>query len=338
MKIANKIKGGLRGLVVGGLITLGSLFAKDAKAAPSFDGYLYKSNGIKQDSSMVYIVKPDKSDTCTILDPPWDDSGWVKSYGWNWSRAPPSGWGLVPGDTCNIFAIDSSNQRANTWREITGAGSHLTIPLYPAGYSIGIKKITSPNSDTLMEGRCKIKHNGNYSDEIVDTFNTKYSNDYDGKFNLAESESIKAWCPALPDTGSNGKNARDWNKILGDSIFVDGKGINVNEIGESKGTIQRKFIDGDTLTSILLHAVGIDESKPKKLEYRIERNPCINGAIIYKNGKFDVELYDVAGKQVDKASGNDMVKIGYKAPSGAYFAKIYGTDGKAKVTKLIKTK
>ncbi|MFA5084295.1 MAG: hypothetical protein WC475_02850 [Candidatus Paceibacterota bacterium] len=329
----NQIKNWLKGIAVGGLITLGSMFAKDAKAAPTFEGDIGESNGIKQDSSITYIVKPDKSDTTDALPPTYSK----RRDMWKWSVTAPTDWGLVPGDTCDIFTIDSSGQRANTWREITGAGGHLTIPLYPAGYSIGIKDITSPNSDTLMEGRCKIKHNGNYSDEIVDTFNTK-SSYYDGKFNLAESESVKTWCPTLPDTGSNGKNARDWNKLIGDSIFVDGKGINVNEIGESRGIFQRKFKDGDTLTSILLHAVGIDESKPKYLEYTIDRNPCINSAIIYKTGKFAVELYDRAGRLVDEKSGEEKVEIGCKAPSGAYFAKIYGKAKDASTVKLIKLK
>lgn len=84
--------------------------------------------------------------------------------------------------------------------------------------------------------------------------------------------------------------------------------------------------------------IGMPENTQFRREARISQNPFVNGAVVYKKGKFDVELYDLSGRKVEKVSGKDEVKIGYKQPSGAYFAKIYGQDGKSKVKKLIKVK
>jgi len=75
-----------------------------------------------------------------------------------------------------------------------------------------------------------------------------------------------------------------------------------------------------------------------KRNLRIAPNPCVNDAVVYSDGKFDVKLYNIAGQEVEKASGKDKVSIAYKAPAGVYFAKVYGKDGKAEVKKLIKVK
>ena len=77
---------------------------------------------------------------------------------------------------------------------------------------------------------------------------------------------------------------------------------------------------------------------PGARDFVIAQNPFVNGTIVYKKGNFDVELYDLSGREVEKVSGKDRVKIAYKQPSGAYFAKIYGKEGKSEVKKLIKVK
>jgi hypothetical protein len=79
--------------------------------------------------------------------------------------------------------------------------------------------------------------------------------------------------------------------------------------------------------------VRVEEEKARKnnLEFRVSPNPFINGTIIYKNGRFKDEVYDLSGRKVQVIDGNDKAEVGKKLGPGVYFAMV-----KDKVKKLVK--
>ena len=282
-----------------GILGLGYLaIPKQANAQSiTFNGINYSKNAI------ITLTHPNGIDTVKAIAATYIP----RKKGWAWARAPPVGWNLQPGDTVRIYATDSLGMNEqNTWRDVTGP-SNLVIPLFankPKNYIIAIRNVT--DSDTLAEGKCRIKHNGNYSDGIVDTFNLVPS-DYDFAFNLANSDSVWQWT-----------NGGDWNQILGDSVFVEGRAINNNKTGSSKGVIQRYWTDGDVLPDITLQVVVEENRLENKVRETgsliIRPNPAKNYIISTK----EAILYDALGRPIKKI---DKGKNNLDLNSGVYFIK-----------------
>lgn len=299
-----------------GILSLGYLIIPKQANAQTFNGINYSKK------SIITITHPNGIDTVCAL----ANTYIPRKDGWNWGRTVPSSWNLQPGDTVDIYATDSFGvNEQNTWRNVTGAGGHLVIPLFankPKNYTIAVRNVTS--IDTLAEGRCRVKHNGNYSDWVVDTFNLIPS-DHDFAFNLANSDSVWQWTAG-----------GDWDSILNDSVFVEATGIPSGRTGSSKRIIQRYWTDGDQLDDITLGVVVEEENNLENKVNNFKVYPSHGNMFNVKDYRGKVSIYDETGRKVAVSviqDENSKLNLAY-LPRGVYFIKPEDVAGE--VEKIVK--
>lgn len=190
--------------IAGFILAILLLSAPKQAEAQVAEGFVGPEHG----QSIVYTTNPTGTDTTSDV----ANIYIPKKDVWYWTTPLPNG--VSPGDTCPVWAIDTLGERADTWVEVTGAGGHKVITLYPGGYTGTISDINNC-SDTLVSANLVVKHNGNYSDTLTDTFNIDVGNYHDIYFNLAKSGSVQVW-----------SNNGDWDQLFGDSVFVTANAIN----------------------------------------------------------------------------------------------------------------
>jgi hypothetical protein len=273
--------------------------------------------------AIVHMIKPDQTDTVTATAATYVP----RMKGYYWSRDAPAGWNVQTGDTLDFFVIPQSggNKIQKIWKDVTGP-SDIVKPLFlddSLNYTIAVRTCNSIN-DTLIEGRCQVKHNGNFSDELVDTFNISTSG-HDLYFNLSRSDSVWNWT-----------NGGDWDLILGDSAFITANAINVPGSGSTLGEIQREYIDVDVLPDIAM--VGVKEenhTRTKGLEKKVW--PTITNGKINLSGYKKANIYDASGRKVGSYQFSEPTVhgVGLPATPGIYFIK---DEEDGETEKVIKTK
>lgn len=303
--------------VVGIAALLYSLVSRKADAW-SFEGLNYGSSAA---NSIVWMLNPQKTDSVSAT-----ASFYVpRMKGWYWSKDTPPQWNVQMGDTCWFHAKDATGtKKQETWRNVTATGN-LVIPICldrDKNYTFAIRNITN-SGDTLVEMTTRVKHNGNWSDPVVDTAKTATSY-HDGHNNIARSDSVWNWT-----AGGN------WNAILNDSVVVDVRGLVHGGLGSSRGTIRRQYIDGDVLPDIAL--IGVEErekgleNKLGKYDLQVLGNPSKNPVFSckgYVGKKTGLRVYGAAGEFLGEyASNNGMWQVeGLKA--GVYFGVVEGSRKK----------
>jgi hypothetical protein len=231
--------------------------------------------------------------------------------GWYHSKST-SGW-INIGDTCDVSAYKDGKIH-NVWTVVQGTVNNVLTMFLDKNrnYTLGVWNVT--NTDTLVDGTCRVKHNGRYSDTIRDTFNVNYSFP-DFSFNLATSDSVWNW------TGGG-----NWNNILGDSVFVYGRGIAHGDTGSSRGVIRRTYNEGDVLPDIqLTSGVENEGSLVKKVvgDLRITPNPFTSFATLPGHEAERFSLYDISGRKVGTYRGD---RVGEGLAPGVYFLRQEGKN------------
>jgi hypothetical protein len=105
--------------------------------------------------------------------------------------------------------------------------------------------------------------------------------------------------------------------------------------GFTKGEVQHRFIDADTLASFNLDSVGIKENLEKKVNMdKLSISPNPAKEFFYLNQSGEIKLYNIIGNQVKEVKGN-KVYTG-DLPSGHYFVEFKPEDSEKTIIKSIK--
>ncbi len=250
------------------------------------------------DSSIVTIYNKTHTDSITAL-----VGQFLKNY---WSKTLPAGWGVNIGDSGTVRIKSPTNDISNI-KWFCTAASDLLPTAFAGKYSISVRD-ASNGADTVTT-KC-YKKGG--LDTLIGVFDiTTSSFAYEVYF----------------DVSSLGLNN-------GDSVFIDAYAP--GEHGQTKGVVQHRFIDADTLASFNL-VVGIpEEQKQKKaLEYQVY--PTITkGKVNVKGLEKGFDVFNVAGQLIEDYQINSTGSYEFNYPDGTYF--IMPKDKTYPTKKVVKTK
>jgi len=252
------------------------------------------------DSSQVTIFNQDHNDSVLAL-----TGQFVKNY---WSRTLPAGWNVLIGDSGTVKIKSLANDISNI-KWFCRAASDLLPTAFAGKYSISVRDVS--NSADTVTAKC-------YKKGGLDTLT--------GVFDITTSPFAYE---IYFDASSLGLNNED-------SVFIDAYAP--GEHGQTKGKVQHRFIDADTLARFNL-IVGIPEEhrQSKPLEYQVY--PTITSGYVNIKGTNKVNVYDISGRNIGHYEGNatsNGFNFEMSAPVGVYILK--PENPKLPGKKIVKTK
>jgi hypothetical protein len=249
------------------------------------------------DSANFTIFKPDNSDSVKTMVGQIVPNYWVKTV--------PDAWGIAPGDS-GIARFDAPSDTSYLKWFCRGAGN-LQPTVFVGGYGVSVRDVTDGGIDSV-DAKC-FKQGG---------LDTLY-----GRFDITSS----SWAYELYFDVSS------LSLVNGDSVVIEATAP--GKYGITKGEVQHRFIDADTLESFNLDTVSIKENLEKKVKadkLNVRPNPA--NEFFYLNQSGEIYVYDMLGNQVKEIKGN-KVYTG-DLPQGHYFMKFKPEDSEKTIMKSIK--
>ncbi|UZE93848.1 MAG: T9SS type A sorting domain-containing protein [Candidatus Pacearchaeota archaeon] len=249
------------------------------------------------DSANVTFFKPNSLDSAKTMVGQIVPNYWVKTV--------PDAWGVSPGDSGLVRFDAPSDTSYLKW--FCRGNFTLQPTAFVGGYGISVRDVTDGGIDSV-DAKC-FKQDG---------LDTLY-----GRFDITSS----SWAYEIYFDAST------LGLVDEDTVVIEAAAP--GKYGITKGEVQHRFLDADTLASFNLDTVSIKENLEKKVKVdKLNVRPNPANEFFYLNQSGKINIYNMIGSQVKEVKGN-KVYTG-DLPQGHYFVKFKPEDSEKTIMKSIK--